>query len=224
MARDMTHSATDGRVIRGDHTRRLILRRTVDIASMEGLEALSAGRVAADLGISKSGVFSLFGSKEDLQIATVRAALQIFRDTVIEPAMAMPAGLRRLWRLCEAWLDYSANRIFPGGCFFFAVQAEFDSQPGKVRDLLLSSSARWFAIVEACIREAQAAGELAAGADAEQLAFELIAFLEAANAYSLLHDDRRAYDRARRAVADRLRPLTTTAGQLPSADTPPGQG
>src|SRR5436190_12380251 len=99
----MAGTRLDGRVERGNRTRRLVLRRTVDIASVEGLEALSVGRLATELGLSKSGVFALFGSKEELQLATIRAASRIFTDEVLEPMADVPAGVARLARLCESW-------------------------------------------------------------------------------------------------------------------------
>jgi AcrR family transcriptional regulator len=101
----------DGRVERGNRTRQSVLERTVAIASVEGLEALSVGRLATELGLSKSGVFALFGSKEELQLATVREAGRIFAERVIRPVEEEPAGVRRVWRLCEAWLEYSRGRV-----------------------------------------------------------------------------------------------------------------
>lgn len=171
---------------------------------MEGLGALSLGRIASDLGISKSGVFNLFGSMEELQLATINEARQRYMQTVIAPAMAEPPGLARLTRLCEAYLGYSAGRVFPGGCFFFAVQPDFDTKPGRIRDLLASVSQRWLELVTTCCEEAKGTGELAAGTDADQLAFELIAYMDTANGRALLHDDPAVYDRARAAMAARL--------------------
>ncbi len=110
--------ATDGRIRRGDRTRRLVLRRAVDVASVDGLEGLSIGRLATELSISKSGLIAHFGTKEQLQLATIRAARAIFATTVVEPALQQPAGLGRVRALRDAWLDYSSDRRFPGGCFF----------------------------------------------------------------------------------------------------------
>lgn len=121
----------DGRVERGNQTRRAVLDRTMSIASVDGLEGLSLGKIAADLGLSKSGVFALFGSKEDLQLATVRAAVEVFLNEVVRPVHRDPDGLPKVWRLCARWLDYSERRIFPGGCFFYSVSAEFDARPGR---------------------------------------------------------------------------------------------
>src|SRR3954447_10358898 len=111
-------ATTDGRIRRGDETRRTVLRRAVDLASVEGLDGVTIGRLAQELSISKSGLFAHFGSKEELQLATIRAARAIFARAVVEPAMAQQAGIVRLRALIEGWLDYSSGREFPGGCFF----------------------------------------------------------------------------------------------------------
>lgn len=189
---------------RDDRARNVILRRAADIASQDGLEGLSIGRLATDLGVSKSGLFGYFGSKEELQLATVRTAIGVYLDEVIQPALTVPPGLGRVRRLCENWLSYSQRRVFPGGCFFFAVTAEFDARPGRVRDAVAAASLDWSRLVARTIDDARQLGELADDTDADQLAFELIAFLETANATSLLHDDPVAYERGRTAVRKHL--------------------
>ncbi|MEU6551122.1 TetR/AcrR family transcriptional regulator [Streptomyces sp. NPDC046915] len=199
----------DGRVERGNRTRQLVLRRTVDIASVEGLEALSVGRLATELGLSKSGVFALFGSKEELQLATVREAGRIFTEEVTAPAAEVPAGVARVWRLCELWLEYSRGRVFPGGCFFYGVIAEFDARSGPVHDAMVRAQRWWTAAVERTVDEARTAGELRADTDVPQLAFELVALMETANAFSVLHDEETAYRRARVGIAGRLRSAVT---------------
>ncbi|MEV2251839.1 TetR/AcrR family transcriptional regulator [Streptomyces sp. NPDC050147] len=205
----------DGRVERGNQTRRLVLRRTVDIASVEGLEALSVGRIATELKLSKSGVFALFGSKEELQLATVRAAGRIFLDAVVEPARQSPPGLDRVWQLCARWLDYSEQRVFPGGCFFYGVIAEFDAREGAVHDALVRANRDWTGQVERCVAEARDTGELLPDTDVPQLAFELIAPMEAANAHSVLHEEPDAYRRAGVAITARLRAAATTPSRVP---------
>lgn len=196
---------TDGRVLRGEQTRRAILERAGAIASVEGLDGLSIGRLATELSVSKSGVFAHFGSKEELQLATIEAARETFVESVIRPARRAPPGVRRLRALCERWLDYSRERVFPGGCFFYAVAAEFDARPGRVRDAIAAMQRDWRRVLAGAVEDAQAAGELADGVDGDQLVFELDAYARAANADALLHDDRAAFDRARRAILDRLR-------------------
>jgi AcrR family transcriptional regulator len=126
-------SRIDGRAARGNRTRQSVLRRAVDLASVEGLEALSLGRLAGDLGLSKSGVFALFGSKRELQLATIQEATRVYDRAVLEPAAQAPPGVARLWRLCEAWLDYWERRVFPGGCFFYGAIAEFAWTPSPDR-------------------------------------------------------------------------------------------
>ncbi|MGW7204514.1 TetR/AcrR family transcriptional regulator [Streptomyces sp. NPDC054837] len=205
----------DGRVERGNRTRQSVLRRTVEIASVEGLEALSVGRLATDLRLSKSGVFALFGSKQELQLATVREASRVFVAEVVEPAAKAPAGIGRVWRLCEAWLEYSEGRVFPGGCFFYGVMAEFDAREGAVHDALVRAQRDWGAHVESVIEEARAAGEVRADTDAAQLAFELIALMESANALSVLHGENVAYRRARVGIAARLRAVAVDVASVP---------
>ncbi|MFD4629303.1 TetR/AcrR family transcriptional regulator [Streptomyces sp. NPDC058284] len=205
----------DGRVERGNQTRRLVLRRTVDIASVEGLGALSLGRIATELNLSKSGVFALFGSKEELQLATIRAAGRIFLDAVVEPARQEPPGIGRAWRLCAAWLEYSERRVFPGGCFFYGAIAEYDAREGAVHDALADADRGWTAQVERCLGEARDTGELRADTDVAQLAFELVALMETANAHSVLHGAPDAYRRAGTGITTRLRAAATDAALVP---------
>jgi AcrR family transcriptional regulator len=197
-------SGVDGRVERGNRTRRTVLRRAVDIASVEGLEALSVGRLAGELELSKSGVFALFGSKQELQLATVREASRIFVAEVLEPVAPAADGLARLRGLCEGWLRYSQQRVFPGGCFFHGVMAEFDAREGAVHDALVEAQHAWLAELERCAERARAAGELGADTDPAQLAFEVVALMEAANAMSVLRGESTPYDRVRRGIASRL--------------------
>ncbi|MFI9586271.1 TetR/AcrR family transcriptional regulator [Streptomyces sp. NPDC052236] len=213
----MTGSSTrmDGRVERGNQTRRLVLERTMNVASVEGLEGLSLGRIATELKLSKSGVFALFGSKEELQLATVRAAIEVFGEQVVAPARELPPGAARVWALCGRWLDYSARRVFAGGCFFYTVTAEFDARSGPVHDAVAKARTDWVAYVERTIEEARRVGGFGADLDVPQLAFEIIALMEAANAESVLHDDDSVYDRAARGILNRLRAAATDTAELP---------
>ncbi|GGY98538.1 TetR/AcrR family transcriptional regulator [Streptomyces nitrosporeus] len=205
----------DGRVERGNQTRQLVLTRAVQVASTEGLEGLSLGRLALELKLSKSGVFALFGSKEELQLATVRAAVAIFVDHVLTPTRAVAPGLGRVWRMCESWLTYSRTRVFRGGCFFYATIAEFDARKGKVHDALAATQTGWVTFVEEILEEARVREEIAADTDVHQLAFELIAFMELANAESVLHDNAPGYTKAARAILGRLRAVATDTSDLP---------
>ncbi len=209
---------TDGRLRRGDETRRTVLKRAVDIASIQGLEGLSIGQLAADLQISKSGLFAHFGAKEELQLSTIRAARRIYADTVVTPALAVPAGMERLWALSEAWLAYSQGRVFPGGCFFAKATHDFAARPGKVRDSLAAANAEWMELVEQVVEEARGLGHLRSATDPAQLAFELNAYYEGANLISLLRDaDGSAYDLARRSIQARLEYLAEPGAPRPWA-------
>jgi AcrR family transcriptional regulator len=199
----------DGRVARGERTRAAVLRRAADIASVEGLDGLSIGRLAADLSVSKAGVFAHFGSKEELQVATVRAATRRFAEEVVAPAAAAPEGLARVVALGERWLDYSRSGVFPGGCFFVSVAAEYDARPGRVRDEIAAARRRWLDHYASVVAAAQRRGELDPGVDPADLAFELDALGMAANLHARLCDDPSAYDRARAAMRARLRALAT---------------
>lgn len=206
---------TDGRVARGNETRRLVLERAVAVASVEGLDGLTVGRLAGDLGLSKSGVFALFGSKEDLQLATVRAAIKIFLEHVVHPAHELPHGIDRLWRLCTGWLAYSQARVFPGGCFFYSAAAEYDARPGRLHDTIAAARRNWFSFLEQTLREAQQVGEARQDADVTQLVFEICALMEMANAESVLHGDDAGYGMAARGILARLRDVAADDSLLP---------
>jgi AcrR family transcriptional regulator len=201
--------SSDGRVLRGEQTRALVLTRAMDIASVEGLDGLSIGRLAGELEVSKSGVFARFGSKEELQVATVAAAREVFVDRVVAPALQTPPGVGRLWRLCDGWLSYARGRVFPGGCFFFAAAAEYDARPGRVRDAVAAALAEWAALLERAAEDARQLGQLESTCDTRQLAFEVDALGVAANARAVLHDDDTAYDQARTGIRTRLAALAT---------------
>jgi AcrR family transcriptional regulator len=192
----------DGRIARGDATRRVVLRRAVDVASVDGLEGLSLGRLATELELSKSGVFALFGSKEELQLATVEAALEIFRSYVVTPSLDIEPGLPRLRAICENWLDYSEKRVFPGGCFFFNAGAEVDARPGRVHDAVAVASGSFAEFIRETCLDAVSLGHL--DTDAEVLAFELHALGRAANADAVLNNATTPYALARRAIHARL--------------------
>jgi len=204
----------DGRKVRGDRTRRAILTTAVDVASVEGLEGLSIGRLATELEMSKSGLFAHFGSKEELQIATVRAAAGIFVHRVIRRAEErFEPGIARLFTVLEAWLDYMERGIFAGGCFFAAATSEMDGRPGPVRDAVADQMTSWVGLLSDYAREAVRRGELHADTDPEQLAFELDALGTAVNAGWQLHDDDIVFERGHRAIRRRLEVEATNAGR-----------
>ena len=195
----------DGRRLRGDASRRVILAAAGDLASIEGLDQLSIGRIAQAAGLSKSNVATLFGSKERLQLATVEAARERFIDTVIEPARMHPRGLGRVLALVDHWITYSRDRVFPGGCFFAEAAVDFDAKPGPVRDAVAAILREWGGYLAATLQHAHDAGELPDLDDAKQASFEFSAMLELANRDSLLTGRNAAYRRARRGIASRLR-------------------
>ncbi|MGB7922660.1 MAG: TetR/AcrR family transcriptional regulator [Pyrinomonadaceae bacterium] len=207
-------NAAKARKARGDRTRQAILEVAVNVASAEGLEGLTIGRLASELSMSKSGLFAHFGSKEELQLATVEAARDIFIREVIRPSFEVEKGLSRLWKLCEVWLAYVRSEVFRGGCFFVAAAAEFDGRPGPVRDRVAGIMKEWLAMLRMAINEAREAGELSADADPAQLAFELNALEMGANWAFQLYRDRQAFSRARDAMLERLRRHTTASGSL----------
>jgi AcrR family transcriptional regulator len=199
----MGRMTIDGRRARGETSRRAVMNRAVDIASVDGLEGLSIGGLAAEASMSKGGVVALFGTKERLQLATIAAAAEIFRESVVLPGLAAEGGLTRLKVLADAWLAYSENRVFAGGCFFAAATAEFGSRDGAVRDAIAASMRQWQEFLRGTIERAVARGELPAHTDAGQLTFEITSVLDGANSASLLFGSAEPYGRARVAL-DRL--------------------
>ena len=205
---------TDRRRLRGLRTRQAILLHAARVGSAEGLEAVSLQRLANDLGISKSGLFAHFGSKEELHLATIEAAARIFTDEVIRPALKTPRGVGRVWALCNSWLSYVESAVFPGGCFFWAVAEEFDSRkPGPVRDSVLEKKNYWSYSIQRAVREAQESGEIEAGVDPEQLAWELDSLLGGANSGFKGGDGAKAIERGRRAIRDRLSRASTASAK-----------
>ena len=171
------------------------------VASTEGLEGLTIGRLAADVGLSKSGLIAHFGSKEALQLAALDAALHVFREEVWEPSAERDAGLSRLSALCEAWLSYLERGVFPGGCFLTAASCEFDDREGPVREEVSKALSLWIKTLEHEVATASERGELPPDADPPQVAFELNALAMGANQALQLRGDRTALERARRGMA-----------------------
>jgi len=177
------------------------LEAAVQLASVVGLEGLTIGRLAGELEMSKSGLIGRFGSKQHLQLAALDEAAEIFRRTVYESAAVQPAGLRRLNAICDAWIDYLGDPPFPGGCFLTTASVEFDARHGPVNDAVKRVMRQWLRVLEREARTAVEQGELRAGADAKDVAFTINALGVGANCDFQLHRDRRALQRARRAMA-----------------------
>jgi AcrR family transcriptional regulator len=192
---------------KGERTRHAILDTAAALATEEGLEPLSIGRLAEATGMSKSGLFAHFGSKEELQLATVDHAAELFVEEVIAPARAAPRGLARVWALCDHMVDYAERQVFPGGCFFAATSFEFNNRAGPVRDRIREMLRNWLSYLEHAVEQAQETGELDPTVSAREVAFQLDAFAQAANAQYQLFDDDRVFDEARRAIRERLESL-----------------
>src|SRR3954462_10194961 len=166
----------------GEHSRGAILHAAVGLAPVEGLEPLSIGRLAEAIGMSKSGLFAHFGSKEELQIATVDHAAAIVREEGISPAREAPHGVARVWALLDHMIGYTERQVFPGGCFFASASFEFNNRPGPVRDHIRDMLRSWHSYLEHAIAQAQELGEIDAAVDARDLGFQLDALAQAANA------------------------------------------
>lgn len=198
---------------RGEKTRRDILRASVDIASADGLAGLTIGRLASALQMSKSGLFAHFGSKEDLQIATLKAASDTFIAEVVVPAERIEHGLPRLTALLDAWISSVANTCNRGGCFFYAVSAEMDDRPGKVHDFLVKLTRDW---IDALTREMKLAirlGELKKSCDAELVVFQVHGFVQEGNWFRRLQKNDLAFHMTRESVYRTLENHATASGQ-----------
>jgi AcrR family transcriptional regulator len=167
------------------------------------------GSLAEQLGMSKSGLFAHFGSKEELQLATVEMARQVFIDKVTLPAIAAPKGMPRLWSLIDHWLVLVEKRVFEGGCFFTAASFEFDGRRGVVRDRIAAIMHEWIGAITRAVEGAQNAGHLDPKLDATRLAFEFHAIAIGAHWAHQLLEDRQAYSRARMMALEKLQSVAT---------------
>ena len=192
---------------KGQRTRNSILEVAAALATEEGLDPLSIGRLAEATGMSKSGLFAHFGSKEELQLATVEYAATLFVAEVIDPARSAPKGMARIWALCDHMIGYSERQVFPGGCFFAATSFEYNNRPGPVRDRIEEMIRSWLSYLEHAVEQAQEAGELDPNASAREISFQLDAFAQASNAQYQLFRDPQVFDDARRAIQERLESL-----------------
>ena len=188
-------SAAAARETRGE-----IVARAVAVASTDGLEGLTIGRLAGDLSMSKAGVIGHFGSKEQLQLAALEEAIAIFTREVWQPVAELPAGRERLLAISEAWIAHLQGGVFPGGCFLTAASMEFDGRGGPVRDRVVVALNLWRSVIEHDVRTAVAAGELAAEVEPAQVAFEWNALAVGLNQALQLFGDDTAPPRARRAM------------------------
>lgn len=189
----------------GERSREVILDAAANLATVEGLDGLSIGRLAEATGMSKSGVYGLFGSKEDLQIATIEKARRVFIQEVIVPALDTQPGRAQLLALCEGYLDHVEKRVFPGGCFFASVASEVSSRPGPVRDRVADEQKEWTGLLAANAAQAVTNAELPAETDPEALTLELGTMLTGADIAYLLHEDPAILHGIRDTIRQRLR-------------------
>lgn len=206
------HDALTAKTDQGRKTRRAILDVAVRVGSVAGLEGLTLGRLAAELSMSKSGLFAHFGSKEDLQLATIEHARRMYVEQVVLPGQSRPPGIATLHGLCEEYLSLVERKVFPGGCFFATAMAEFDARPGLVRDRVAAIQRAWLDTLERAAAEAIQRGQLDPSTEPGQLAYELEAAVLSANWYFHLYSDPGFFARARKAVRSFLESAATTKG------------
>lgn len=185
----------------GEQTYAAILETAVRLASIEGLSTLTLGRLAEEAGVSKSGLYAHFGSKQQLELDIIQAARDIFEREVIQPALAADEGLPQLEQICASYLSYIERRVFPGGCFFAGMLAEFDARSGTAaHDAVASDQRGWTELLESFAAGARDRGQLKRTTDVPQLVFDLTAAVELANYYHVLFGDPKVLDRARTAI------------------------
>ena len=188
----------------GERARGAILRAAASLATLDGLEGLSIGNLAAATGMSKSGLYAHFGSKQDLQLATVEEAGRILDEEVVQPALAAPPGLAQLVAVCDAFFDYLQRRVFPGGCFFAAAALEMGTRPGPVKERVAALQSGFAALIRRFAATAIDQHELPAREDPDRLAFELYGIMLAADTNFVLHDDPKVLKLAGQIVHPRL--------------------
>lgn len=193
----------DKRKERGDRARANILHHATHIASLEGLEGLTFGRVATDAGVAKGNIQVLFGGREALQLATIQTGVAIYIETVVTPALAKPTAIERLTALIEGWYTFVEQRTLPGGCLVHALSSEYRTRPGTIRDHVEDHRTEARRRIVDLLNDAINAGALRADTDAEQLAFELTSYQASANVASLLGETDQ-FELARRASRQRL--------------------
>lgn len=201
MTEDLRTRAGRPRRSDGERTYAAILDAATRLASVEGVHGLTIGRLADAVGVSKSGLYAHFASKEQLQLETIGAAQRIFAAEVMVPVERAPEGIARLEALVAAYFSYLERGVFPGGCFFASLLAEADARTGPVHDAVVALERRWLEELEAMVEEAVERRELAAGTAAEELAFELYACFELSNYHHVLFDEPAVLERGRRTAA-----------------------
>src|SRR3954454_3906277 len=188
----------------GERSRATILSAAGKLATVDGLEGLTIGRLADHIGMSKSGLYAHFGSKEELQLATIGHAEEVFDGDVILPAEQVEPGLPRLDAYCEHFISHVQSAAFPGGCFFISAMTEFDARPGNLRDRIATYIGGWTGRLHAEVVAAQEQGDLDRAADAQQLVFEIQSALVLSNVLWVLSEDPGVFERARTAISSRI--------------------
>src|SRR4051794_183867 len=179
-------------------SRAMSVEAAVDLASVEGLEGLTLGRLAGELGESKSGLVGRFGSKEAMQRAVLHQAIERFTAAVWEPAREAEPGLPRLEAIVEAWIAHLRSGVFPGGCFVTTASVEYDARPGPLHDDVAGAVRRWLTVLEREARRARDAGEL--DRDPADVAFELHSLASGGSVAGRLLGDSATLDRVRAAM------------------------
>lgn len=193
-------SGGEARPSKGEVSRTTILLAAAKLATTRGLDGLSIGDLAAEVGMSKSGLYAHFKSKEELELATIEMATAIFDSEVLQPAARAHAGTARLWALVDAFLSHLERKVYPGGCFFAAVASELDTRPGPARDRVVDMLDQWQSLFRQCILDAQASGEIDPKAEVAQVAFETQAMLLAGNYQFVMSNDPIRLRQARKGV------------------------
>ena len=191
---------------RPERTRGAILRAAVSIATVDGMDRLSVASLASALGMSKSDVAAYFGSKLELQLATVEEAARVFTEEVVQPALSAVPGRAQLAAVCEAFFAHLERRTFPGGSFMASATLEMNTRPGPVGDLIARFQAQFGALIRGFAATAVDRHELPSGEDPDRLAFELNGIMLATDTNYALHDDPDVLDLARQIVHQRLAP------------------
>jgi AcrR family transcriptional regulator len=198
----------DGRNVRGDRSRAVVLKRALQIASIEGIDGVTLGRLAADAAVSKGNLATLFGTREALQLATLDAAANIFREAVIEGVSPALGALERLMLVNDAWFNYARGDVFAGGCLIYATANEYRAKPGVVRDRAKDYYVRWRDYIAGVIRRGQAEGTIRRDVDALDVTLELMGYHQIANTNRLLDTESGAFDRIRKIARERIASLT----------------
>lgn len=204
LSKNPSSKGGEARRSKGEASRETILLAAARLATTKGLEGLSIGDLAAEVGMSKSGLYAHFKSKEELELATIATAATIFDSEVLQPVRPVPAGIERLKALADSFLSHLERRVFPGGCFFAAVAAELDTRPGPARDRVLEVLNSWVSSLRQCILDAQALGKIDARAEVGQVVFEIQAMLMAANFLFVMTNDPIRLIQARKGVENAL--------------------